>query len=326
MKLLDSMVVEFDLSNHTYKSVELVEMSRLLSDSSKIYWIHCNLADTNTIPFLTETLQLPEEVIQLCNAEDVMPKLLESGESLTMRIQCLVSWHARDTHHAQMGNMIIHLTSRYCLTLSDEPVPALQEFTHSYPKAIKYAKTPCFILFLMLDNVINDYSEALFDFELYLEDLDSTLRESETNPYNDVMEMKKLVMKIKRYTVALRDILMRISGRKIAVVSEKCRLSLSNLFDHSQMIVAEADAIRELLNGTLDQIDNALMQQMNESMKVLTAFAAIFLPMSLIAGIYGMNFRWIPELQWRFGYFWALFLMFLCCFFLIFIFRKKKWL
>ncbi|VVC75761.1 Magnesium transport protein CorA [Aquicella siphonis] len=326
MTLLDSMAVEFDISNHKYQPVGVDSLEQMSRDSSKIYWVHCDLTKVNDFKSIAEKLHLPDDVIQLCGTEEVMPKLLDSGESLTIRLQSLISWNAHGKHQAQLGNLVIHLTSRYCLTLTDKPIPAMAEFTHSYPKALKYAKTPCFILFLILDNVINDYSEVLFDFELFVEKLDTKLRESEHNPYNDVMYMKKQVMKIKRYSTALRDILMRISGRKIPVVSEQCRVSLMNLFDHSQMIVGEADAIRDILNGTLDQIDNALMQQMNESMKVLTAFAAIFLPMTLIAGIYGMNFHWMPELQWRYGYFWALFLMFLCCFFLIFLFRKKKWL
>lgn len=132
-------------------------------------------------------------------------------------------------------------------------------------------------------------------------------------------------MKVKRYTIAIREILMRITSRNILVISEQCRTSLYNLSNHCHLIVNEIDSLRDMLNGLLGQIDNQLMQNMNETMKVLTAFAAIFLPLSLITGIYGMNFYWMPELGWKYGYFGALGLIVLCALLLFLIFRKKKW-
>jgi len=125
--------------------------------------------------------------------------------------------------------------------------------------------------------------------------------------------------------MASREILMRISGRSIAVISDACRTSLYNLSNHSHMVVHEADSIRDMLNSLLDEIENMLMQKLNETMRVLTAFAAIFLPLTLITGIYGMNFRWIPELNWTYGYFWALGLLVVCAGSLLFLFKKKKW-
>jgi magnesium transporter len=91
------------------------------------------------------------------------------------------------------------------------------------------------------------------------------------------------------------------------------------------MIANETDSLRDMLNSMLDQIDNALMQKMNETMKILTTFAAIFLPLTLITGIYGMNFQWMPELAWKYGYFYALTLLVVCGLSLLFIFKKMKW-
>jgi magnesium transporter len=181
------------------------------------------------------------------------------------------------------------------------------------------------MLFLILDDIINDYSNILFHFERVTDQIDLDVRTSNSDAYSNVMSIKKNVMKIKRFVMAICDFLMRISGRKISVISESCRLSLANLFSHTQMIVNEADAIRDILNGILAQIDNALMTRMNETMRILTAFASIFLPMTLIAGIYGMNFHIMPELEWDYGYYYALGLMLACAGTLLFIFKRFKW-
>lgn len=322
---LQTTVVEFDIAARTHKEIAVNAIN--LSDEcpQSLYWIHCDLSQPNSLHSINQSLHLPDELIQFFNENETVPKIVDQGETLTLRIQCLVSWDTRGRRVAKFSSLIIHLTQRYCLTISSDPIPALTSFMQVYPKSVKYAKTPCFILFLLLDNVINDYSDILFDFEEASELIESRIRKGRRNYFNDVMKTKKQVMRVKRYAVSLRDMLMRISGRKIAVISDQCRQSLSALFDHAQTIVSEAEAIREIFNGMLDQIDNTLMHSLNESMRVLTAFAAILLPLTLIAGIYGMNFNFMPELTWRYGYFYALGLMIFVTIFLLWLFKRKKW-
>jgi magnesium transporter len=316
-------IIEFDVSHHSFKTINMDDLSVDMNDKTKIYWIHCDLNNANDIKIIASKLHLPEHVKKLCEQNDMIPKLIDDSESLAIQTECLVSNELKE--EVIFGNLIFYLTSRYCFTAASEPLPPLFSFEATYAKSLKYAKTPCFILFLILDNAINDFSRLLLDFEILADQIDLEIRDTEKNIYNDVMSHKKQVMKVQHHIAAVRDLLMRISGRKIIVISEQCRLSLENLLDHSQIIFNEAEAIREILRSTLDQIDNALMQKMNNTMKVLTAFASIFLPLTLIAGIYGMNFDWMPELHWKYGYFYALFLMVFIGGFLYYFFKKMKW-
>lgn len=321
--MLYSTGIEFDLSKRTVSPLDLDTFSIDRAHSERIYWIHCYLEDTNTFAHISSALQLPEHVVALCNQTDGIPKLIDSHDSLTMQVECLIS--DPETKEINFGNLIIHLAGQFCLTASREHIPAVEHFAKTHPRAIKYAKTPCFILFLVLDDAINSYSEALLELDLQAEQLDLQIRELQDECYDLVVTEEKKVMKIKRYAAAIQDMLMRISGRKLPVISDQCRQSLSNLFDHSQMIVREADAVRDMLKGSLSQIDNVLMRKLNDSMRVLTAFASIFLPLTLIAGIYGMNFSWMPELHWKYGYFLALGMMAVCAGGLLYLFKKNKW-
>lgn len=327
MNTVSTTIIEFDMDNQTFKNILLDEFEINLQNQNKIYWIHSDLNQQDNFNKLIEKLRLPEQIVQLCIQEEAIPKIIETKDSLAIQIECLLSSELVSDQEVKFGNLIFYLTSRYCFTASSQSISALFSFEESYEKNIKYAKTPCFILFLILDNIINDFSRLLLDFELLADQIDLHIRENQDNKniYSDVMNIKKQVMKIQHHIATIRDVLMRVSGRMIVVISDQCRASLASLLDHSQIIFNEAGAIREILKNTLDQIDNALMQRMNSTMKVLTAFAAIFLPLSLIAGIYGMNFHWIPELQWKYGYFWALGLMLCCGLMLYGIFRWKKW-
>lgn len=326
MDILDSTIIEFDLSNRRFKEISLEELSINSEDTNKIYWIHSNLNQIDQFKKIAKKLSLSDDVIKLCGQDDIIPKLIDSDDSLSIQIQNVLPIQQNDQKEIIFSNLILHLTDRFCFTASSEPVAALFELIASFQKALRFAKTPCFILFLLFDIIVNDYAKVLFHFELITDQMDTKARIEHHNTYNEVMDIKQQVMKVKRYTIAAREILVRLSSRNISVVSDQCRESLYNLSNHSHMVINEADSIRDMLNDLLDQIDNTLMQKLNETMRVLTAFAAIFLPLSLITGIYGMNFHWIPELSWKYGYFYAIGLILFCGIGLYMLFKKKKWI
>lgn len=325
MNTFDTIAIEFDLTHHNMKQVALEELKINTQDKTKVYWIHSNLQQVDVFNQLTNTLKLPEEVTKLC-AENNLTNLIDNDKALTLQIKCLASLELDENNEIKLDNLVLHLTANYCFTASAQPLPVLFDFLNNCSKSIHYAKTSCFILFLFLEGIINDYAKVLFNYEVIAEEFDSLLQTTNENIYKDVAEVKHQTLQIKRYMMAIREILMRITTRNISVVSEECRSSLYNLSNHSHLIIHEVDSIRELLNSLLGQIDNELMQKMSKTMAILTAFASIFLPLNLITGIYGMNFVWIPELHWKYGYFGALGLIIFCALFLYFLFKKKKWL
>lgn len=323
MQGFDSIATEFDLSEQSFTQKTLQELGVSLP-KEKIYWIHCNANDKQALKQVSEKLQLSREVIDFIEQKEIMPNLLETFDALTIRLQCLSVIKLYEAQPIKFSNLIIHLTPQYCLTIAGDPIPALKSFNDNYHKTLQYARTPGFILFLILDEIINDFSSILFKFELACDNIESSRNVKKENLYTKVMLKKKQLIKVTRHAIAMRGILMRISGRKIGVISEACRISLVDLLEHVQLIISEATSIQDMLHGTLDQIDNTLMHNLNETMRILTAFSAIFLPLTLVAGIYGMNFHWMPELQWKYGYFFALFLMAFIAFVLVYIFKRKK--
>ncbi len=325
MDALNSLAVEFDLTNSTSTIIPIDELHIDTANKNKIYWIHSNLTQQPFFHALATKLHLPEHVINLCENDDPMPKLIDEDDQITLQIQALSQSEITRDEEPAFNPLVIHITDRYFFTAASQAITALEELKATYHKSIKYAKTPCFLLFLLFDISVNEYAKVLFNFELISDQMDVEIRQSHQNLYDQVLNIKQQIMKIKRYMISMREMLARISGRKSTVISDQCRGSLHNLSNHSHMVIHEIDSIRDVLNSMLDQIDNALMQKMNETMRILTTFAAIFLPLSLITGVYGMNFQWIPELAWKYGYFYALGLIVLCGTGLFFIFKKMKW-
>ncbi len=324
--MLDSCAIEFDLKHRSFKKLSVDELMQIdLKNTEAIYWIHSNLNQVDIHKKLIEKCYLSEDVVKLCNQMDTIPTTMDTDESMTIQVQCPMSTDLKRKGAVNFGTLIIHLTANFCFTATSDPAPVLFEFAESAKKSLRYAKTPCFMVFLLLDNVINDYAKILYNFDIISDQMDLRVRKTHKNIYHEVIKIKQHLMKIKRSLIALREILVRISSRKISVVSKECRLSLSRLANHSHLVVHEVDSVRDILNSLLDQIENNLMQTLNQSMRILTSLSMIFLPLTLIAGIYGMNFHWIPELSWAYGYFYALGLMVLCASAILFIFKKNKW-
>ena len=179
---------------------------------------------------------------------------------------------------------------------------------------------------VLVDNTINRYLDVLLELERMTDNIDLDFRHISTATYRKVIAVKRRVILVKRYASMLSDITMRLSGRKMSVISEDCRASLHNLLTHCQMVMTEADAIREAINSALDSINNALMGRMNETMRILTVYMLLFMPLTLITGIYGMNFRYMPGLEWKYGYYVVLGLMICCVVGLFYAFKKRRWL
>ncbi len=288
---------------------------------NKIYWVHCDIKNADVLQMLIEKLQLADDVVTAIKTTDKASQILEREDSLTLQLSCLYQQDARVDKSVETNDLIIHLNSRYCLTQTRGESPILSASIKNLPNSIQYAKTPCFILFLVLDNLINHYTEILYDYEILAEEMDESM---DQNRYKAINQVKKKTLKVKRHTLIVLNILLYTTGRDLKVVSKYCKTSLSTLLNNTQTVVNESDSIRDLLNSSLSQIDNALMRQVNDTMRVLTAIAAIFMPPALIAGIYGMNFP-MPELNWKYGYPFALLLIVSSMLAMLYYFKKKKW-
>lgn len=322
---IKSTIIEFDILKKSSSFVDAGAITAAADDSNKIFWIHCDLHENEFFDNINNTVHLSETVKQYMSDHSSIPKVEDTEDTLTIKISAPLEVAADKNIHLEFTTLIIHLTRHYCLTISKKPIPALEDFKVNHYKSLRYAKTPCFITFIVLDNILNDYAKLLFHFETICDLLERKSHTANKSHYREVMKVKKLVIKTKRFTSAIRDILMRISGRKINVISEQCRKSLLDTYTHSQAIVSETDSVREVLNGILDQIDNAIMHKMSETMTVLTAYATMIMPPTLIASIYGMNFVNMPELHWKYGYYFAISLMLGIALILYMIFKRRKW-
>ncbi len=317
-----SFIIEIDLvaKKTQFRDIKTFELDP--ADTTHIYWIHCDRSQKGMLKYFIEKLDLTPDVVQITKKTERPSQILEREDTLTLQMQCLLHKEMLPAKESAIDNLLMHLTTSYCFTISHGNIPLINRLLSNLPSAIQFAKTPCFMIFLILDNLVAHYTDILYHYEIKAEDID--VLGGKAN-YKEIIKLKRLLMDVRRHTIILVNILNYITSRDIKAVSKHCRTSLSILLTNTQTINNESESIRELLNGTLGQIDNTLMREVNNTMRVLTAIAAIFMPPSLIAAIYGMNFQGMPELSWSYGYAYSLVLMLASMIAMLYYFKRNKW-
>jgi magnesium transporter len=124
----------------------------------------------------------------------------------------------------------------------------------------------------------------------------------------------------------LRELVSTLERGESNLIKESTRIYLRDVYDHTIQVIDTIETFRDMLSGMLDLYISSIGNKTNEVMRVLTIIATIFIPLTFIAGLYGMNFEYMPELKWRWSYPLVLLLIGVIGIFMLFYFRRKKWL
>jgi magnesium transporter len=189
------------------------------------------------------------------------------------------------------------------------------------------AKGPDYLAYAIIDVVIDAYFPVLEPFGTILEDLESEIVESaRQEQVTRLMELRHELRGLRRDVLPMRELVHHILRGESRFFEDETKTFLRDCADHAVQIVEVIDTYLETITQLMGLHASVLSNRMNEVMKVLTIIATIFIPLSFLAGLYGMNFEWMPELQWKWAYPVVLFLMFLVGGGLVFYFRRRGWL
>jgi magnesium transporter len=184
-----------------------------------------------------------------------------------------------------------------------------------------------YLLYAILDVIVDNYFLILENFGDRVEAFDEELmREPRSSTLKEIYNMKREILYLRKSVWPLREAVSNLERSESELIEQKTVPFLRDLYDHTIQIIDAVETNRDLLSGMLDLYLSSVSNKMNEVMKVLTIIATIFIPLTFIAGIYGMNFEYMPELGWRYAYFVVWILMLLVGAAMLVFFRRKKWL
>jgi magnesium transporter len=185
---------------------------------------------------------------------------------------------------------------------------------------------PAYLLYQILDQLVDYYTPLLDDFDerlVQLEDEIFSLMQPDNTILERIQHLKRSILRLRRISGKQLNILYRISHGEFQLIAPEMLPFFRDIHDHLTRIADLSESYRDLIGGALDSYLSVVSNRTNDIMKVLTIFSAIMLPLTFIAGLYGMNFDNIPELHTTYGYFAVLGVMIILgCAMLIFFWRK----
>lgn len=179
----------------------------------------------------------------------------------------------------------------------------------------------------VIDNIVDNYFIILETLEEKIELLEDDLVKSTTPvALQAIHDLKRELIFLRKSLWPLREAINALERSDSPLICESTGIYFKDIYDHVIAIIDSVETFRDMLSGMLDIYLSSVSNRLNEVMKVLTIIATIFMPLTFLAGVYGMNFKFMPELEWRWGYFGVLGLMLVIALYMINYFKKKKWI
>ena len=311
---------------------DISDLSRLetLGKSHPVVWV--NVSGLGTLDTLT---QLGDRfALHRLALEDVLntlqrPKLDDYGDH-----QFIVARMPVAHEHLETEQLSIFLGKSFVLTVEERPgdcFDGIRRRLHDGRSRMRESG-PDYLAYSILDALVDSYFPLLEHVGATLEELDTEIHDNpERRHIEQLHSLKHDLVTLRRYLWPLRELTAALTRPDNTFFSEKTRIYMRDCYDHSVHALDLVDSYRDIASSLMDLYLSMMSQRMNEVMKVLTIIATIFIPLSFIAGLYGMNFnpavsRWnMPELGWPWGYPMALGVMAFCAGGMLVFFWKKGW-
>jgi len=330
-KITDKSIVEF--INYDEKDFQ-EESSKKASDilkkisANKVNWINIDgLHNVDLIKSTGEHFEVHPLVLEDVLNPDQRPKIEDFDNYIFCTVKTLNTLQADDIVYEQMSFI---LGKNFLISFQEKEgdlFDGLRSRLKTDPNSKARHKDTDYLFYRLIDTIVDSYYLIIENIGERIEKMED---EVYINPSKETLKkiqgLKKELIFLRKSVYPLREAISKISKGEYDFISKETVRYFSDVYDHTIHVIETFETYRDLTTGLMDMYMTSISNKMNEVMKVLTIIATIFIPLTFIAGIYGMNFENMPELQWEYGYFYALGAMGVIFIGMLFYFKKQNWL
>lgn len=320
-------LIRYDLQNYHHQTSNSLDETLQAFEAGKVNWINVDaLHDTGLVEKIGERFGLHSLVLEDVLNTDQIPKVDDMGDYIAVSLKMLSLTPEKEIDNENVSlilgkDMLISFQERK----GDIFEPVRNRIEEGLGRARK--KGPDYLLFALMDVVVDNYYFVLEHLADVQADMEQELLGGEDN---DIMvritEEKQKINVVRKAANPLRENIRKIAVGGNKLIQPDIVKYYNDVLDHINQINQELEVLRDQLNGFVDIHHSNINNKMNNVMKTLTVIATIFIPLTFIAGIYGMNFEYMPELGWHYGYPTALGIMFVLGVSMFIYMKRKYWL
>ena len=298
--------------------------------AGRVLWILLREQTDEASAFLEKTLGVHPLTIEDVWGDRELPKVEEYPGYLQILVHTVKVPAGKHPAHAELLELDILVGERFLVThATDEALTApVEALLARNPRSL--SRGPAFVAHALLDHLVDEFVPLLDAHDEVINSLESRIMAHAGTPegrglLSQILQLKRALQRLRRTTIYQRETLLRLSRAEFRKLPPESQPFFRDVYDHFARVTDLVDSYRELLTSLLEAYLSVQSNRMNEVMKALTLISTIMLPLTFIAGVYGMNFQVMPELSWRYGYPWALGIMALVTALIVTVFRRKKW-
>jgi magnesium transporter len=307
--------------------VEIRDISEVLKQEDRFVWIGLHEPSEELLKEVQGEFGLHDLAIEDAHRAHQRPKLERYDDAVFVVLR--TAQMNRETRQLEFGETHLFVGPRYVVSVRHGPslgYADVRSRCETTPQLL--SKGPGFVLYALMDFVVDHYFPIVETLEDELQALEDAIfgGEFSRETTRRIYELKRNLLEFKRTVSPLVDVCNRLIRFDLDVIPEDTRPYFRDVYDHVIRINEMVDGLRELLTSALEANLSLISVSQNEAMKRLAGWAAIIAVPTMIAGIYGMNFKRMPELDWPLGYPVIMGLMVGLCAFLYIRFKRAGWL
>ena len=304
------------------------QLPELLTDQKAVIWIDMEEPGETEDQILLNAFHFHPLTVEDCRETRNYPKVEEFPGYLYMIVHGVKADTSPD--HFNTIELDAFLGPNYVITYHHDAFRSINNVKKLLSTSpVACTRGPAFLMHQILDQIVDFYTPVLDDFDeriAKLEDDIFTLNRPNKAILEEIMDLKRGVLRLRRISARQMEVILRTSRGEFGLIPPALLPFYRDVYDHIMRITDLAENYRDLISGSLDAYMSVVGNRMNEIMKVLTIFSAIMLPLTFIAGLYGMNFDNLPELHWAYSYFVVLGLMLVVAVAMLYMFWRKGWI
>jgi len=321
-------LVDYDETNLREDEISSIEECFPFKESPTVTWINIDgLHQVDLIEALGEHFGLHPLVLEDIAHTGQRPKMEDYEGTLFILMKMLRYDDDRDEINAEQISILLGLN--WVVSLQERPGDVFDPLR----ERIRYGKGRIrkmgtdYLAYSLIDAIVDNYFIILEKLGDRVEALDEKLVANPSpGELKEIHALKRELLFLRKSVWPLREVISALQRGESSLFEARSMIYLRDVYDHTIQVIDTVETLRDTVSGMLDIHLSSVSNRMNEVMKVLTITATIFIPLTFVAGIYGMNFTHMPELKWSFGYFGALGIMGIIAGAMIVYFRRKKWL
>jgi len=318
----------FSYNAEAFEDKEFSSIEKLLrlKNNGNVWWINIDgLHDISAIQTIGTHFHIHDLILEDILDTNQRPKVEETDKYLSAVVKML---HPNE-NSIQAEQVSLIIGSDYVISFQEYQGDVFEPIRDRIRQSKGRIRSmgADYLGYSLIDALVDNYYVILEKLGDRIEELEEIVINKPSPPtLKLIYDLKREILNIRKSVWPLREIINNLQRARTSLISEAISPYLKDLYDHIAQVIDTTETFREMVSGLLDIYLSSVSNKMNEVMKVLTIIATIFIPITFIVGLYGMNFEFMPEIGWHWGYFAVLLLIVIIVTGLLLFFKKKKWL